>query len=210
MTIVIPATAETIAGFAAIALHIGKDAGSPIIGNVRVSHRFAVATDRYTVARLEHTTIAESIERHGEEGPIEPDAFAILPGEIAQWIGKLKVTAYERAEITVTPTSVSVTRNGEPTESRTFAEVHGNYPPVDRLFPEVSDASIDVSPLRISAEYLLRLAKSAQLMARAVKDKGQVMRLQMSEPHAQHGSPRPVLATCGRLSMLAQPIKSLR
>lgn len=208
MSVTLPLTPELAAGFAAVAVHASADKVRPITTGMRVSHRYLTATDMYSVARFEHTTYAESVERHGESGPADPGWTVVIPADVAAWASKLKPVRYVEETLTITDDTATLTRGGVAIESRTFVALTGNFPPVERLIPEISDAAIDAEPFSLGAAMLAKLAKSAAPLARAAKAKDLPMRFQLTPAPAHSRFPGPVLGTVGdRFLILAQPVK---
>jgi hypothetical protein len=174
-TITLPYSPATIAGMAAVVLHASKDGVTPIICAVQVTQRHFVATDRFTVGQWEHTSLSESIERHGEAGPADPDATIILPRTAAEWLSKQlpkpldidrpnsRQDVSERVEIVIANVSISIQYSGPtPTviASTVFPEIKGNYPPTSRLFPaEISDPGN--APARLNPTLLAKFCTGA-------------------------------------------------
>lgn len=157
-SITLPYSQSLLNGMFAVALHASKDDMSPIIETVKVDARTFIATDRYTIGQWEHTTLAESNERNGEQGPANPDAHVLVPRTAAEWLAKqsLRTLGFDRymletaLTVTFAPDHISIqwatdasatSTNGEPqvVAITRFAELKGNYPPVARLLTEESD-----------------------------------------------------------------------
>lgn len=205
--ITLPLTPALTAGMAATLAHASRDKVTPVIATVQVTRRHFVATDRYTVGQYEHTTLAESVERHGEEGPADPDAAILLPMDAADWLAKHKPTG--RQTVTLTPDSVAIhwenDADGAPIASRSFAPIVGNYPPVARLIPERTDAPQEILPTSLGVDSLTKLAKSATALGRADRTKNIPVRFQFAGSDGYKSAP--VMATVGeRFVSLIQPI----
>lgn len=205
-SITLPLTPELVAGFGAVLPHASKDAVTPVITGVRVTMRHLIATDRYSVGQYEHTTLEESIERHGESGPDEPDYAVTLPREIAEWLAKFKPAGLQTLTLTDTHAVISWENDPESVvESRSFNSMAAlNYPLVARLIPEQSDESADIVPVYLGSDIFVKVGKSAQIIQRLTKSRNAPVRMQFapSESRYRHA---PVLATIGRLVMLLQP-----
>jgi hypothetical protein len=174
-TITLPYSPATINGMAAVALHASKDGFTPILCAVQVTQRHFVATDRFTVGQWEHTSMSESIERHGETGPADPDATIILPRTAAEWLTKQlpkplgidrlisRQNVFDEVEIVITNESISIQYSGPtPTVIATtvFPELKGNYPPISRLFPaDISDPGN--APAQLNPTYLAKFCTGA-------------------------------------------------
>ena len=203
----LPLTAELIAGFAAVTVHASRDALTPVLTHVRIDHRHIIATQRHTLGQYEHTTLAESIERHGEAGPVDPDAFVLIPREIAEWVGKHKFTRGQTLTLTATTATIQWEGYNAAIEARTFPECTLTFPPVARLIPERTDAAADILPIHLGADMLTLICKSAQSIGRASRTKNQPIRFQSASTDARKLSP--VLATVGeRMTMLIQPVSA--
>ena len=199
----LPLTAELIAGFAAVTVHASRDTMTPVLTHVRIDHRHITATQRYTIGQYEHTTLAESIERHGEAGPADPDAFVLIPREIAEWVGKHKFTRGQTLTLTATAATIQWEGTDAVIEARSFPECTQGFPPVARLIPERTDAPADILPTHLGADMLTLICKSAQSIGRAARAKNYPIRFQFASVTDRKLSP--VLATVGeRMTMLIQ------
>lgn len=205
--IVLPLTADLTAAFRAILPFTSKDTVTPTLGAVKVTHRHILATDRYAIGQYEHTTYAESFERHGEEGPASPDFAVLIPRDVAEWIGKHKPTSGQT--LTVTTDAVTIGWTTEIESSRAFLPVTGNYPPVERLIAEPSDDDVEVSPFAIGTDRLEQLVKAGKALARVV-GKNAGWRFQLPNPSATHKL-APIRATLGpRMVTMVQPMLNVR
>jgi hypothetical protein len=151
-TIELPYTAELLDGMFAVAQHASKDNATPIITMVKVCPRFFVATNRYTVGRWEHNTEAE-VGPVTAEGVLvnDPDAVVLIPRKAAEWLAKQtpkvlgvtdpRLVAGSSYVVVFTPESVTIKwagPEGEVLAVTRFEVVTGNFPPVERLIPEVT------------------------------------------------------------------------
>ncbi|KZE41377.1 hypothetical protein [Microbacterium sp. T32] len=205
--IVIPLTADLTAAFRAVLPFTSKDDVTPIIGAVKVTHRYLIATDRYAIARYEHTTYDESVERHGEEGPSEPDFAVLIPRDVAEWIGKHKPTSGQT--LTVTAETVTIGWTDSIESSRVLVPVGGNYPPVERLITDASAEDVEISPFAIGTDRLDQLVKAGKALARVV-GKNAGWRFQLPASTGTRKCP-PIRATLGeRMVTMIQPMLNVR
>lgn len=165
---------ETVAGFAAVAVHMAKKTDSPVVAGVQVSGTHFLATDRYSLARFEYPATGGAGGASGASGADDGKVF--VPFDVAVWLGKQTVKAVFGAavdtsdvRIVFTDDSVSITGTdaSKAVVSRSFEPVRGNLPPVERLFepdtygtPEPA-ASVSV---RLNAGFVERFTKSAKLL----------------------------------------------
>lgn len=178
-TIELPYTTELLDGMFAVAQHASKDTYAPAICTVKVSPQFFVATNRYTVGRWEHNTEAEA-------GPVtaegvlvnDPDAVVLIPRKAAEWLAKqtpkvLGVLDPARVSespyvVVFTPESVMVKyagSEGQVLATTRFGQVVGNFPPVERLLPETTDAPTreDILPVvSLKPEFLEMFIRGAK------------------------------------------------
>lgn len=205
--IALPLTADLTAAFRAILPFTSKDAVTPLLGAVKVTHRHILATDRYAIGQYEHTTYAESFQRHGEEGPTSPDFAVLIPRDVAEWIGKHKPTIGQT--LTITADVVTIGWTTEIESSRAFLPVTGNYPPVERIISEPSDDDVEVSPFAIGTDRLDQLVKAGKALARVV-GRNAAWRFQLPDPRRSHKN-APVRATLGeRMVTMLQPMLNVR
>lgn len=196
-TLTFPFTPALAAGFAAVLPHTSADKFTPVLAGVCVTPQHILATDRYSIGRY----------RHSDDTPAESDGWMILPRDAAEWIARYKFDRYAPAlTLTITPDALTLTNDaGAVVASRAHVLVAGNYPPVARLFPEVSDDAADVLPFHLGADKLADVVKSAQLLGRADKSK-----IYLSTPDVL-GKYTPVHMTVGdRFDALLQPVTPTR
>lgn len=206
--IALPLTADLTAAFRAVLPFASKDAVSLVLTTVRVSQRYLTATDRYAIARYEHTTYDESVSRHGEDGPTLPDFAVLLPREAVEWVGKLKPTGGQ--VLNITAGSVTVNWSPDDVESALeFEPMHLNFPPVERLISEPSADAVEVSPFAIGTDRLDQLVKAGKALARVV-GRNAAWRFQLPDPRTSHKN-APVRATLGeRMVTMLQPMLNVR
>lgn len=222
-TIELPYTAEMLSGMFAVAQHTTKDDVTPAIHAVKVTPRFFVATNRYTVGRWEHNTEADAGPLTAEGVLVnDPDAVVLVPRKAAEWLAKQlpKVLGVEDPRnlsespyvVVFTPESVTVKwagNDGAILAVTRFEVVVGNFPPVERLFPEVrsSDRLDDFMPVvSLKPEFLEMFIRGAKRTV--VREAPMRFQLQKSD---NPNKPGPVLITfADRFTGLLQPNILLR
>ena len=199
-TVTLPYTSAILAGAYAVALHTSKDDVTPIICTVRVSPRYFMATDRYSVGRFEHTP-------EGDDGEA-----VMVPRAAMEWLTKQspkalgKVQRDSMADVRVTFTSESVTlEEGEQTLAvQRFAPVAGTFPPVGRLV-DGAEAATDGAAVNLNPRFMERFTKGA---ARVLEPHG-ALRMEFTKT-ANPDKPGPVIFSFGAFKGLLQPNLILR
>ena len=203
-TVTIEGTKENLAGIAATAVFAGaRDKATPILDTVRFTATHAIATDRYVAGRFEHT-VTES----AESAAVPSTEGITVPREIAEWIGKIKPSASAPrtvgAVISITAERAEYTEFGRVIESRSFAPITGNFPPVERLIFDHSDELQETMPFALSPKNLGKVVKAGALISASLGKQETAIRFQHSQS-ANSAKPGPLRASIGRLVMLIQP-----
>lgn len=180
-TLTMPFT-EAVAAFNAVMPHIGKDPAARVIEGMYVSPEGALlATDRYTVGRYmpaydSHDYFRARLESDGFQG-------AILPLDAVKFIAKMRATQFSANKwatqfyairLTFDSSDGPVVRiqvlsgvnweryndaySNDPdiVQSARFDLIGGNYPPVNRLFPDDS-TEFGASTLSLKTSFLVRV-----------------------------------------------------
>lgn len=198
----LPFTATLAEGFASVLPHASRDKITPQLCAARIDHRHVVATDKYTIGQYEHTTLEESVTRHGEEGPEDPDAAFTIPREIVAWLAKHKPGPGET--LILTDDSATIVIGDRTIASQLFESLGGyNYPPVARIITDATNSETSILPQHLSVSILSRVAASAKVLKSA---KEQPVRFQFAEPEGYVKWPA-VRASIGRLVMMLLPTK---
>lgn len=214
----LPYRVETLDGLFAVAQHASKNDVTSIIQTVQVTTREFIATDRYTVGVWEHTTLAESTERYGDDGPDDATAEILIPRATAEWLSKQlpKTLGHSQGsaelilEIVLTEDSVSIVEVRETmtivAATQLFTRVGGNFPPVRRLFPGDDAKQYDgAGVIALGPEHLSKFIKSI------LRAGGKHEALRFALTHTDSGKPGPVVVEFGtRFHGLMQPNLLLR
>ena len=206
MTIILPVTQELLNGFGAVAPHMAGRT-EPNLHCVRVTRWTISATCRYSAAMYEHTTYEESVQRYGEAGPSDPDMRVVIPANVVTEIVKHKIAKTGETLLILTHTSATFTVDAETVWQQAWIDTSkANYPPVERLFPDVTDLPIDYTPQHLGSGMLALVAKSGQALGKGTKQGPAALRFQYEQAPIGVAKARPVLVTSGRLSMIVQPV----
>lgn len=207
----LPLTPELIAGLRATLAFAfaATDAVTPQICAVMVTRRYLYATDRYTIGRYEHTTYAESVERHGEEGPSDPDFEVLVPREVAEQITKHKVDGAQ--VLVLTPGVASIKwHDGTSDTPLPWEPIPGIFPPVERLITEATKDDAEVSPLMLGNDRLAQLVKAGRALARYVGGANPGWRFQLPDARTARRN-APIRASLGdRLVVMVQSMIEAR
>lgn len=144
-----------------------KSSNTPILQGVQLrisgGELVALATDRYTLARVRH--------EHAETDELEP---VVIPTPA---LTEALKSAKNSELISITHDSGSLTLDWGSGQLKTFA-IEGNYPPVERLFPdEPGDIPAGAS---FDSQFLARLSKLTR-PARSPQDRVVVFSLSGSD-----------------------------
>lgn len=222
---------EGVAAFNAVLPHAaGKNEPTRVITGVRLTAEGnLVATDRYTVGRYRPDYESHDFLRprkHGDDFP-----GATLPVEAVKWItamratklaaGKYSVSSYAIrlvVDLDAQMVKVALVRGVDweryddheddvdaVEQSAQFALLGGNFPPVDRLFPnETTKFGTDAVSLKM--DLVMRIATATKWLG----DRNDVARFQFTQ-NANSDKPGPVFVTVGdRFDSLIQPNLLLR
>ena len=164
--------AVALESFGTVGLFASKDDVTPVLMAAHVSAGKILATDRYAVGRyrselvegegdgflLPSSAIAwiagikRNSLRHGRKnGPSDRDGYASDPYRVrVEWDG---------ADVAVSLLHESRAHVAE--RSQTFDSVEGNFPPVERLFPDVGSTGGEIAG-HFQAWQMERLARAAK------------------------------------------------
>ena len=227
---------EAVAAFNAVMPHASKDDVSKVITGVRVTAGGAlVATDRYTVGRYVPAYDSHDFLRPRMEG----DNFdgATLPVEAVKWVAKMRATQLQGGKFAdghhafrlvfdcaSQNVLVALVQNvnwerfddhedapDAVVQQARFDLVGGNFPPVDRLFPDES-TQFGVEAVSLKTEFLLRINTAVKWLG----GRSDVARFQFTKS-ATDAKPGPVYVTVlgdspagGKFDALIQPNLLLR
>lgn len=191
-------TPDLVAGFAAVATHASTDTVTPILNTVRVDQSHLVATDRYTIGQYRHTDPGENL----------PEFSALIPLEIAAWVGKYRLGRGDHT-IDITDQEAAIHTPGGGIETRGFAPVYGNYPPVERLIVEPDPGASHDGPFNLSPLTLTKLSKCGIALGKPTKARGGLP-VQFTLNVTEGAKPAPIYCRIGdRFVALVQPVSAL-
>ena len=168
-TVTIPYSQATLGGMYAVALHSSKDDVTPVICAVKVSTHTFLATDRYSVGEWTHTPEASDI---ADSTPAS-DLALLIPRSAAEWLAKQgakALGAFEHAlseeggaVIVFSRDSIAIQweQSGQVLAVTRFAEVQGNFPPVERLLSGAVAAEDAPSAISLKPAFIERFTKGA-------------------------------------------------
>jgi hypothetical protein len=222
---------EAVAAFNAVMVHASKDDFTPVIRGVYVTAEGSlVATDRYTVGRYKPEYDSHDFMRPRFEG----DDFggAILPLDAVKWVAKMRATQLSGGKFaaghhavrfvfdsSTQSVLVALVQNVDwerfdehedasdaVVQQARFSLVGGNFPPVDRLFPNESTQYALSGPISLKMEFVSRIATATKWLG----DRSDVARFQFTKTDNPN-KPGPVYVQVGeRFDALIQPNLLLR
>lgn len=146
-----------LASIASLAACASTDSITPVISGIELSVApgviRAAATNRYVVGTVEF--VSESVtSEFSTLLPVKP---------LKQFVAASKLTGRFNTDverITINVEDNVITFSDLNTGSTlTTSALHGNFPPVAKLFPEISEDAAEVAPYGISAKLLATLSK---------------------------------------------------
>ena len=204
-TITIPYSQATLGGMYAVALHSSKDDVTPVICAVRVNAHTFLATDRFSVGEWTHTPEASDTPTS--------DVALLIPRSASEWLAKQSAKALgfiprdarmlaEGVVIVFSRDSITIqwAESGQVLAVTRFAEVKGNFPPVERILAGAVAAEDAPSAISLKPAFVEKFTKGA---AKTLEREGTfTMRFTKTE---KPNKPGPVIFEFAQFRGLLQP-----
>ena len=204
-TITLPYSQATLGGMFAVALHSSKDDVTPVIESVRVTAHTFLATDRFSVGEWTHTPETSDTATS--------DVAVLIPRSAAEWLAKQgakglgfgpRDTLLLESGLVVVFARDSITiqwaESGQVLAVTRFAEVKGNFPPVERILAGAVAAEDAPSAISLKPAFVEKFTKGA---AKTLEREGAfTMRFTKTENPSKPG---PVIFEFAQFRGLLQP-----